>query len=298
MDRTTTDPRGRHPSPIASGAGVRAAIVGLLVGFVICAIVSSASALSENRSLTRAWPDVVLTSLVAGAVLAIGGAVAGRYLGAIVGAVLGIVPAIVVTTTFFPEAQRLSVADEPLQGGEPFALAGPTLDGGTLDVKDYRGKVVLVDFWATWCMPCVAELPHVKAAYEKYHDEGFEVIAVSLDDSREELAGYVRERAMPWPQVFFTEAGQPGWQNPLVKQHGVEGIPATFLLDRHGRVIARDLRGGMLEAVVARALEEDGRAFRIQPRQAALYLTLGSGAIVGALAGAWLQRRLGRSSAA
>ncbi|MFO0926815.1 MAG: redoxin domain-containing protein [Gemmataceae bacterium] len=297
MDRTAAGKHGRDQTPTADGAGVRAALVGLAVGFVVCAIVSGANALSQGKPLAQAWPDVVLTSLVAGAVLAIGGAIAGRYLGAIVGAVLGIAPAIVVATTFLPQAQRLSVTDEPVPSGEPFALAGPTLQGGPLDVKDYRGKVVLVDFWATWCLPCVGELPHVQAAYDKYHDRGFEVVAVSLDDSRQELTAFVRDRQLPWPQVFFDEEGKRGWANPLAKEHGVEGIPATFLLDREGRVIARDLRGAMLEQVVERALEQDGRAFRVQPRDAALFLTLGSGATIGALAGAWLQRRM-RASAA
>lgn len=275
--------------PAPPSAGSRAALTGLLMGVAISLVISGANALSQGKSLDQAWPEVLLTALVAGGVLALGGLLAGRYLGAVGGAFLALVPVIFVISHYFPELHAAGSTAPPLPAGT-FALSGPTLAGGSLDVKDHRGKVVLVDFWATWCIPCRAELPHVKEAYEKYHDQGFEVIGVSLDDSRDDLAEYVRDNKLTWPQIFFAEEHQRGWRNPLATRHQVMGIPATFLLDREGQVIARDLRGPEVVSRVAAALE--GSPVSLPSRQLMLVLALGSAALVGGLAGALVHRRL------
>jgi peroxiredoxin len=124
------------------------------------------------------------------------------------------------------------------------------VDGKTLSIADHKGKVVLIDFWATWCPPCRAEIPNVVATYKKYHGQGFEIIGVSLDDDHEKLSAFTKKMNMPWLQFFD---GQ-GWSNKLAVKYGIEAIPATFLLDGNGMIIAKDLRGEELEQAVARAL--------------------------------------------
>jgi thiol-disulfide isomerase/thioredoxin len=87
---------------------------------------------------------------------------------------------------------------------QPVDLAFTAVDGRAVDMKALRGKVVLVDFWATWCGPCIAELPNVKAVYSKYHDKGFEIVGISLDRAtdRQKLIDFVAKEEMPWPQHF------------------------------------------------------------------------------------------------
>jgi peroxiredoxin len=126
------------------------------------------------------------------------------------------------------------------------------LDGQPLSVSMYRGKVVLIDFWATWCVPCVAEMPNVRRAYDTYHDQGFEVIGVSLDKDREKLLNYISRRGIPWPQYFDGR----GWSNKLSQRCEIRGIPATFLLDRNGIIIGINLRWGALERAVAKAVSQ------------------------------------------
>jgi thiol-disulfide isomerase/thioredoxin len=132
--------------------------------------------------------------------------------------------------------------------GQPLELSFKALDGNTVDIKNYRGKVVLVDFWATWCGPCRAELPNVLKTYEAYHDKGFEIIGISLDKSQENLAKFITDKKMPWPQYFDGKV----WQNDISTRFGIQSIPATFLVDKQGKVARTDLRGPAL----AKAVEE------------------------------------------
>lgn len=125
-----------------------------------------------------------------------------------------------------------------------------SLEGKPLKLEDYKNKVVLIDFWATWCGPCIAELPNVKDAYEKHHGKGFEIIGISLDQSEEKLKEFIKSKEMPWPQYFDGK----GWQNALAVKYGVNSIPATYLLDREGKIIGQGLRGEQLEKAVASAL--------------------------------------------
>ena len=122
--------------------------------------------------------------------------------------------------------------------------------GKPLSIANYKGKVVLIDFWATWCVPCVVELPNVLKAYEKHHRNGFEIIGISLDKDKAKLANFTKEKNMPWQQFFD---GQ-GWGNKLAVAYGVNSIPATYLLDREGKIIAKNLRGEALDNAVAKAL--------------------------------------------
>ena len=122
--------------------------------------------------------------------------------------------------------------------------------GKPLSIAGLKGKVVLIDFWATWCGPCVAELPNVIKAYDKYHPDGFEIIGISLDKDQEKLASFVKQKNMTWAQYFD---GQ-GWGNKLAQKYGINSIPATYLLDREGKIIANGLRGEKLDAAIAAAL--------------------------------------------
>jgi thiol-disulfide isomerase/thioredoxin len=125
------------------------------------------------------------------------------------------------------------------------------LDGGPLSVGALKGKVVLVDFWATWCPPCRAALPDVIAVYNKHHAEGFEIIGVSLDSDREALDSFLKKQAgMTWPQYFDGE----GWNNQLAAKYGVQAIPYTVLIGPDGKIIDTRVDGDDLEAAVAKAL--------------------------------------------
>jgi thiol-disulfide isomerase/thioredoxin len=121
-----------------------------------------------------------------------------------------------------------------------------------LSIANYKGKVVLLDFWATWCGPCKAELPNVIKTYEAHHKDGFEIIGISLDrdKDRETLVSFIKEKNMSWPQYF--DGGF--WTNKLAVKYGVNSIPATYLLDGQGNIIGKNLRGEKLEEAVSKAL--------------------------------------------
>ena len=140
--------------------------------------------------------------------------------------------------------------------GKPLPIAGPTLEGSEFNIDSLKGKVVLVDFWATWCGPCIQELPHVKEAYQKYHDKGFEIVGISLDNDRKDLEEFVKKEDMSWTQIVFSKKEDMGWSSPLAKKFGVNSIPATFLIGREGKVVARDLRGEALAEAVEKELNK------------------------------------------
>lgn len=135
--------------------------------------------------------------------------------------------------------------------GKPLALAFTAVDGRKVDISKMAGKVVLIDFWATWCGPCIAELPNVKAAYAKLHPKGFEIIGISLDEDKEKLQSFVAEEKMTWPQYYDGLV----WQNKLAQEFGINSIPAMWLIDKKG--IVRDLEArGDLEKKVEKYLAE------------------------------------------
>jgi len=123
--------------------------------------------------------------------------------------------------------------------GKPFPLAGPTLVGTSFDIAEYHGRVVLVDFWASWCGPCKAKLPGLVKLHERFHASGFEVVGVDMDRDLEALGKFLDEHKLPWINVIG-EKKEGGLEFPLAEKYGVMAIPATFLLDREGRVIVRD----------------------------------------------------------
>ena len=152
-------------------------------------------------------------------------------------------------------AKKIVSADEPTfrdmrltLGAQPFAFSGQTLDGKTISLESYKGKVVLLDFWATWCEPCVEELPTIEANYNKYHAQGFEVIAISVDQE-EALRAFLEKYDLPWPQILDAHE-----KNGIAKTYGVRAFPTSFLIDKDGNIAAVDPRGEELEPAIQAAL--------------------------------------------
>ena len=140
-------------------------------------------------------------------------------------------------------------------GPKPFAhVAGPDLDGRVIRTADHGGRVLLVDYWATWCRPCLMAMPGVVAAYRKFHEQGFDVVSISLDeaDRRDRVAATVNELGMEFPCIFDGN----GAASQLARANQVMAIPATFLIDRKGRVRWTGLEGDALQQRVAELLAE------------------------------------------
>ena len=126
------------------------------------------------------------------------------------------------------------------------------LDGNPISLEQYRGKVVLLDFWAVWCGPCIAEMPTVIEVYNSYKDEGFDIIGISLDTDEDRLRDYLKENDIPWRQVFSGD----GWKSPVAQQYGIRAIPAPWLIDKDGTLITHQARGEKLERLVAEAVQK------------------------------------------
>ena len=138
--------------------------------------------------------------------------------------------------------------------GDVMEIAFESTAGHPIDLASMKGKVVLVDFWATWCGPCVAEMPNVIAAYEKHHANGFEVIGISLDQDKGAMEKYTADNKMPWAQYFDGK----GWGNEIAGKFGIGSIPATFLIGKDGKIAASNLRGAELESKLEQLLGEEG----------------------------------------
>lgn len=139
--------------------------------------------------------------------------------------------------------------------GKTFAaFEAKDTEGKTVNFPaDYKGKIVLVDFWATWCGPCMVEMPHVVAAYTKHHDAGFEILGVSLDNEKSitKMEGVMKDSKMTWRQI----ADGKGWSAELAQKFAINSIPATFLVDgTTGKILGANLRGAALDKAIEKAL--------------------------------------------
>lgn len=136
-------------------------------------------------------------------------------------------------------------------GKAPLAIGKNDVDGKPIELADYKGKVLLIDFWATWCGPCMGELPNVLEVYKKYHDRGLEILGVSLDQKREAFDKITKDRGMTWRHYFDGK----GWQNEVAAAWGIHSIPATFLIDHEGKIRWVNARGEGLGAAVKVLIE-------------------------------------------
>ncbi len=136
---------------------------------------------------------------------------------------------------------------------EPMQMHFTALDGREVDTAALRGKVVLVEFWATWCKPCIAEIPAIKRLYERYRADGFEVIGIALDEQkdRDRLLELIEEHRIRWPQYFDGK----GWDNPYVKRYAIHAVPALFLLDQQSRLVSIHTSSEQLAAEVRGLLD-------------------------------------------
>ncbi|HVZ38245.1 MAG TPA: TlpA disulfide reductase family protein [Candidatus Kapabacteria bacterium] len=124
--------------------------------------------------------------------------------------------------------------------------------GQPVSLSQFRGKVVLIDFWASWCPPCVAEVPNIKALWQKYKDQGLVVLSVSLDKSLDAWKTFIRLNELQWYQV----ADGRYWDNAVARLYSVYDIPAMYLVGRDGRIVAGTPNGGAVdEQTIANALK-------------------------------------------
>jgi thiol-disulfide isomerase/thioredoxin len=136
--------------------------------------------------------------------------------------------------------------------GQAIQLAGKTAQGGNLDVAQYRGKVVLIHYWSTWCEPCVADMAKIKELFAQHGRAGFAPIGVNLDADKKALESYLAENRLPWPQLY-----EPGsLDGRLANELGILTLPTMILLDRKGRVVNRNLNVNELEAEVKKYLQQ------------------------------------------
>jgi thiol-disulfide isomerase/thioredoxin len=128
---------------------------------------------------------------------------------------------------------------------KPLELKFTAVDGSAVDVSKLRGKVVLIDYWATWCGPCMEKAPEVVAAYKELHGKGLEIVGISLDQDKDKLLSVTKEQGMSWPQYFDGK----GWDNEISSGYGIDSIPRMWLVDRKGMVVDTDAEDGVKDKI-------------------------------------------------
>jgi peroxiredoxin len=129
-------------------------------------------------------------------------------------------------------------------------FSNPDASGKPISLSSFRGKYVLLDFWASWCGPCRLENPNIVKAYQQFHHKGFEIFGVSLDDTKSDWLQAIRKDGLDWTQVSDLK----GWQAEAADLYGVKAIPMNFLLDKNGVIVAKGLRGDELEGRLSELL--------------------------------------------
>ncbi|WP_448633938.1 peroxiredoxin family protein [Pedobacter panaciterrae] len=143
-------------------------------------------------------------------------------------------------SSFVKQINNALILNAKTAVGQPaplFSMADS--DGKMISLTDFKGKYVLIDFWASWCGPCRKENPNVVSAYRKYHDKGFEILGVSLDTKKDAWLSAIKADDLTWNHVSDLK----GWANAAAAVYGVKSVPASFLIGPDGKVVAKDLRG-------------------------------------------------------
>ena len=138
--------------------------------------------------------------------------------------------------------------------GNEVKIMGKMLNGSDFDFAPYKGKVVLVNFWATWCGSCMRELPNLRNNYELYHNRGFEVIGISLDTDREKVERFLKDHEIPWRTLYSDDPENNGWNHPTASYYGITGIPTVILVNPQGKVVSLQARGPRLKRLLAELL--------------------------------------------
>lgn len=151
------------------------------------------------------------------------------------------------------QAQQAPGQQGSFVGQKFIDITGNTPEGKTIAISEYasKGKVVLVDFWASWCGPCIKEMPHVVAAYQKYKGKGFEIVGISLDEDKDKWTAAIKNLNMTWPNMSDLK----GWESALSAPYNVTSIPFTLLIDKDGTIVAENLRGKELEDKLSELLK-------------------------------------------
>ncbi|MGN7823274.1 redoxin domain-containing protein [Chitinophaga sp. 22536] len=148
-------------------------------------------------------------------------------------------------------AKRLAILKKSAVGQPMIDFTQADVNGKPVRLSDFKGKYVLLDFWASWCGPCRAENPNVLKAYNTFKDKNFTVVGVSLDDKADKWKQAIEQDGMPWMQVSDLK----GFRNEVAQQYGIQAIPCSFLIDPQGTIIAKDLRGAALHTKLAATLQ-------------------------------------------
>ncbi|TWI95320.1 peroxiredoxin [Mucilaginibacter frigoritolerans] len=146
--------------------------------------------------------------------------------------------------------EKLQVLKKSRIGTPMTNFTQPDTSGNPVEFSSFKGKYVLVDFWASWCGPCRAENPNVLKAYNAYKDKGFTVVGISLDNKAANWKKAIKDDKMPWTQLSDLK----GWKNEVSADFGILSIPSNLLIDPSGKIVARNIRGAMLENTLKRLL--------------------------------------------
>jgi len=169
--------------------------------------------------------------------------------------------------------------------GPSVYLREPGLDGQTIDLEDYRGQLVLLEFWASWSPVCRGEVAHLRAVWNRCRNRGLQIIGISLDEDIQEVRSFLRAEEVDWPQVFYPEPERRGQHNPVVQQFHAWTLPSNVLIDAEGRIIARDLRGPELDQAIEIALEQLAIRLAVKDRLLNGTSFLLAGLLIGSLVG-------------
>ena len=176
--------------------------------------------------------------------------IAGCFEPGALGGVLGLAAGLCVAGAAVEDPLTLDKKTATLvKVGQALDFEATTLAGEPYRLQDQRGRVVLVDFWATWCDPCLRELPHVEELYQRYHERGFDMVGVSLDSGDQPLLSFLQDHPLPWPQIVDSDR-----TDRLTDLYGVDAIPYTILVGRDGLVHETALYGEQLEAAIQEVL--------------------------------------------